>query len=246
MKYADLPVGKYFYFGREMMTHGASRKQWRKISEDGKAVATDYIRIPMDAPRRASGENRAVKAHGYHFFPKSYLYQWLNDLNGVIGWNPGDGRPIVFTGSSFLDNFSEYELELLVPMEEKYQVPAGYIKRWGRTFEIQSFVTIPSYEELAGKTINGMEIPDKLNEILKNTIPYDALTSTTNTMCISARRCRDGSVTWESVSPLVGRRVYPIIKISGEADLQENAVADEYQIEIKRPSLSKDILSIME
>ena len=237
MTYKELSTGSIFTFGHD----GTNAIEWLKIDDEGRAIKYKHIWATMDVPRPKTGKNRAVKTHGYHFFPKSYLFQYLNSDEEQINLNDGDEPPYYFRNAKgFLNKcFSEYDLNVLVPMTKTYKVPDGYTRLWGKTCEVISLVTIPSIEEIRGESINGEPCENKKNEVLNRMRLCTLTDATLNSMCVEYRYYG-----YEKVSPTKDTRVQPIIKIMENARIdQYNGV---YRILPEIPHLEKDILTLME
>ena len=237
MTYKELPVGSTFSFG----SNGICTEKWIKIDDEGRAIKDSFIYASMDAPRPRTGNNRAVKTHGYHFFPKSYLFQYLNSDEEQISFKDSyENSCYNRTGAGFLTKyFSEYDLNVMLPMTKTYKVPDGYTKLWGKTCEVTSLVTIPSVEEIFGRSADGEPCGSERNEIFRKTRITTLTDATLNSMCVKSNYYGQ-----EKVSPSRETRVYPIIKIMENARVEQ--YDGEYRVLPEIPHLEKDILTLME
>ena len=127
----------------------------------------------------------------------------------------------------------------MLPMTKTYKVPDGYTRLWGKTCEVTSLVTIPSIEEVYGRSANGEPCESEKNEILRKARIFTLTDATLNSMCVES-----GYYGQQKISPSKETRVYPIIKIMENAHVKQ--CDNEYRVWPEIPHLEKDILTLME
>lgn len=254
MTYGELPVGTEFVFGciNEKSYRGPSVKKemkWVKVASDGRAMCERTFVGQMDAPRCATGNNRAVKTHGNKFFPKTYLRAMLNSqYRRHIIVPDGDCRPYFNIKDGFLSVFTEEELSVLEPFDTKYKVPDGYIKEFGKEYVDITYVSIPSFENLSG-----YEVGDELScdscekfayDVHNLSNRYNILTSSTGTMCYMAHCYSNDSFNKTKLSPSASANILPVIKIKEDTNVSqyENGI---FYIAFEEKMLAEDILKLI-
>ena len=239
MTYGELPVGTEFYFGRMDVRsyYGQSVKQdikWVKVTEDNMAMCERAFSGYMDAPRCATGNNRAVRKHGNSFFPKTYLRALLNaQSERCVRVADGDEVPYFELGG-FLSVFTEEELKILEPFNTKYTTPDGYIKEFGKEYVDRTYVSVPSYEDLAYKFKYNTEHLSRR---------YRILTSSVESKCCVADFYGD-SISKKYTFPNSGTYILPVIKIKAGTDMSQSTDG-LFRIDIKEKMLTENIMNLI-
>lgn len=166
MVYGDLEVGTRFQFGvaRRMNWNPRTRQneeierpmQWIKTADNSFAITErDYLYLPFDYSKPASGTNRYERVHGARVYFLSALHRFLNCSDK--SWREVQDGDTVPTNNSngFLSAFNESEKQYLVPFTLETQVPSGYTKRLGSTISRSVLASIPTFRQLGSRIAEG-------------------------------------------------------------------------------------------
>lgn len=236
MKFKEIEIGSFVRFGtdphRPAYGGGLLPMHWRKVSNDGLMIAdqnADPYVNSVDYPRPISGRTVREREAGTAFFPESALFQYLNSEHGVfvdgVEWfTPRDHDECAPTWNhqtGFLSRFDSDELKLLRPWTMKIQTPQRLTRRYGKVYEKECLVGLPSISEFlvytdhegyreryeSERVSEQTPIPNYHRGIATRSCIGESVFAITANNSVGAR------------SPSGGMSIYPMVRIDPDVDV---------------------------
>ena len=152
----EVPIGGIVSF---------NRFQWLKTNEAGDLFCLDTAFIARYDEPEYSSPSRDRRNHGNNFFPHSNVFQELN-ADSVFEYqrlHPYDSTPLFSQAEGFLYGFSPSERAALQTVTHTVAVPPGSRKEFGKTYQFESKVWLPSAGELG---VDGYEVEGDVSQAL--------------------------------------------------------------------------------
>lgn len=221
----DLPLGSRLVFGLDPNDEDMT---WMKVSDDNLFLAERKVGyMPYDYYEPES-TSRARRSNGNNFWPHSNVCQWLN-ASGEDWYVPThayDRIRRMYFGAGFMDRFSTDEEGIMMEMETTTLVPLGSRKEYGKTCTNSYKVVLPSFsqvfsscnETFDGKddfSVEGAFLPG-INQFQQ---AHEIGLVTRTGVNDAGHIIVSNSIFCDSRSASDGYHMFPLIKLSGEAQI---------------------------
>lgn len=242
----EVPVGGLIAFGN----HGEDLMTWVKLDASNLMITQKRLDAMCYDEQEYHSDSRARRNHGNNFFPESNICQWLN--SDKPSWysktHANDEAPYYHLREGFLNGLTEYERSALMEQEITIAVPLGSRKQYGRIYTAKYRVVLPSASQLGLPVDSGQEIEgDPIENFFSYVRPAEMMTRTW-TADAGHNICYE----WGEASSMPcnkPQRVYPMIKLSGDTEIEEVG-ADKfgqavYYVKTGAESMMEEFLNLL-
>ena len=214
----EVPVGGSIVFGN----YHDDPIVWVKLDESNLMITKNRLEVLCYDEQEYHSDSRARRSYGNNFFPESNICQWLNSdrPNWWVKTHENDEYPYYHRHGGFLNGFTKYEQNALTEQEISIAVPLGSRKKYGKVCTSRYKVVLPSASQLGLVMADGQDIEGEPIEGIFNYIRPSEVMTRTWTRDAGHIVCYE----WVDASSKPcnhSQRVYPMIRLSGDTEIEE-------------------------
>lgn len=234
----EVPIGGIVSF---------NRFQWLKTNEAGDLFCLDTAFIARYDEPEYSSPSRDRRNHGNNFFPHSNVFQKLNEEN-IFEYkklHAYDQSPTVYRQEGFLYGFSPSERAALQTVTHTVAVPPGSRKEFGRTYQFESKVWLPSAGEFGaeGYEVEG-DTSMALRRVWDHLRTYETILTRSGTK--DAAHVYSMNSYGLAIEPCdLAQRIHPMIRPDQGLEVDFNPNNNVYIVCLKE-KFEEDILALLE